>query len=411
MSKKPSKKPEDDETFDPTVPDNSASDSEELDLPATFAHVPDKLELSATAREMFADLPENLIRIIIHESEEVAHSTRKILQEHMRIGGNFAHIHASVIGHFVSSQGDTRKVRNQAAELVYAFLTKLFRKSKSSVSLYIRCYNKFSNNIGAVEMLTISDMSLLVHNHISDEVVEKVIEAKREAPDLTKSEVKRLIASLEDQIAGKDNSIEEATSQLTATVGRLDDAQKEIDRLSVELNYVRQEQAREKAKAQETQVSLASSGKQVSTLQQTLANREREVEQLTAEIVKLKANPLKTEVPVPTLPDSYTTLQEAMSAKLAEFEAASTQLEQAQAQLSELEARAQEHRASIEASEVLEKKIRGLIDTFSSFVQDYHSAQLLATADGSPTRFKPLFQAFSDLIGKFHGEVMAAARA
>ncbi|WP_231753770.1 hypothetical protein [Burkholderia savannae] len=350
-------------------------------------------------------------RLIIHESEEVAHSTRKILQEHMRIGGNFAHIHASVIGHFVSSQGDTRKVRNQAAELVYAFLTKLFRKSKSSVSLYIRCYNKFSNNIGAVEMLTISDMSLLVHNHISDEVVEKVIEAKREAPDLTKSEVKRLIASLEDQIAGKDNSIEEATSQLTATVGRLDDAQKEIDRLSVELNYVRQEQAREKAKAQETQVSLASSGKPVSTLQQTLANREREVEQLTAEIVKLKANPLKTEVPVPTLPDSYTTLQEAMSAKLAEFEAASTQLEQAQAQLSELEARAQEHRASIEASEVLEKKIRGLIDTFSSFVQDYHSAQLLATADGSPTRFKPLFQAFSDLIGKFHGEVMAAARA
>ncbi|KVK87703.1 hypothetical protein WJ47_12825 [Burkholderia ubonensis] len=411
MSKKPSKKPEDDENFNPTVPDNPISDSDDLELPATFAHVPDKLELSATAREMFADLPENLIRNIIHESEEVAHSTRKILQEHMRIGGNFAHIHASVTGHFISTMGDTRKVRNQAAELVYSFLTKLFRKSKSSVSLYIRCYNKFSNNIGAVEMLTISDMSLLVHNNISDEVVEQVIEAKRENPDLSKSEVTRLIASLKDQIAGKDNSIEEATSQLTATVGRLDDAQKEIDRLSAELTSVRQEQSREKVKAQETQVSLASSGKQVATLQQTLANTEREVQQLTAEIVRLKANPLKTEVPVEKLPESYATLQEAMSAKLAEFESANAQLEQAQAQLAELEARVQEHRASIEASEVLEKKIRGLIDTFSSFVQDYHSAQLLATADGNPARFKPLFLAFSDLIGKFHGEVTAAARA
>ncbi|WP_175958050.1 hypothetical protein [Burkholderia sp. BCC0405] len=411
MSKKPSKTPDNDETFDPTVPDNSASDSEELDLPATFAHVPDKLELSATAREMFGDLPENLIRIIIHETEEVAHSTRKILQEHMRIGGNFAHIHASVIGHYVSTMGDTRKVRNMAAELVYAFLTKLFRKSKSSVSLYIRCYNKFSNNIGAVEMLTISDMSLLVHNHISDEIVEKVIDAKREDPTLTKSEVTQLVASLKEQIAGKDNSIEEATSQLTATVGRLDDAQKEIDRLSAELSNVRQEQAREKAKAQETQVSLASTGKQVSTLQHTLANTEREVEQLTAEIVRLKANPVKTEVPVPTLPDAYANLEDAVADKLAEYKAANARLEEAQAQLAELEAQAQAHRAAIEAGEVLEKKIRGLIDAFSAFVQEYHSAQLLATADGNPARFKPLFQAFGDLIGKFHGEVTAAARA
>lgn len=34
-----------------------------------------------------------------------------------------------------------------------------------------------------------------------------------------------------------------------------------------------------------------------------------------------------------------------------------------------------------------------------------------SVADGNPGRFKPLFQAFGDLIGKFHGEVMAAARA
>lgn len=411
MSKKPPKKPEDDESFNPTVPDNPTSEADELDLPATFAHVPDKLELSTTAREMFGDLPENLIRIIIHETEEVAHSTRKILQEHMRIGGNFAHIHASVIGHYVSMQGDTRKVRNMAAELVYSFLTKLFRKSKSSVSLYIRCYNKFSNNIGAVEMLTISDMSLLVHNNISDEIVEKVIGAKREDPSLTKSEVTALIASLKEQIAGKDNSIEEATSQLTATVGRLDDAQREIDRLTAELANVRQEQAREKTKAQEAQVSLASTGKQVSTLQHTIAGKEREVEQLTAEIAKIKANPVKVEVEVPTVPSSYATLEEAVAAKLAEHTAIKEQLEAAQAQLSELEAQVQTHRAAIEAGEVLEKKIRGLIDTFSSFVHEYHSAQLLATADGNPGRFKPLFQAFGDLIGKFHGEVMAAARA
>ncbi|MDN7934545.1 hypothetical protein QZM52_24975 [Burkholderia metallica] len=411
MSKKLSTKPDDGETFNPTVPDNPAPADGDLELKATFAHVPDQLELSTAARDMFSELPDALVRMIIQESEEVAHSTRKILQEHMRIGGNFAHIHASVVGYYVSTQGDNQKVRNRAAELVYSFLTKVFQKSKSSVSLYIRCYNKFSNNIGAVEMLSYSDMSLLVAGHISDDIVEKVIEAKREDPTLTKSEVKRLIATLEDQIAGKDNSIEEATSQLTATVGKLDDAQREVERLTAELANVRQEQSREKVRAQETQVSLASTGKQVTTLQQTLANKEREVEQLTAEIGKLKANPIRTEVPVETLPPSYANLQEAVQAKLAEHEAVTAQLEEAKAQLSALEARAQEQNAAIEASAMLEKKIRALIDTFSSFVQDYHSAQLLATADGNPARFKPLFQAFSDLIGKFHGEVTAAASA
>ncbi|AKM45337.1 hypothetical protein NL30_36460 [Burkholderia contaminans] len=411
MSKNSLKKPADDQHFNPTVPDNPAPADGDLELKATFAHVPDQLELSTAARDVFSDLPDALVRMIIQESEEVAHSTRKILQEHMRIGGNFAHIHASVVGHYVSTQGDNQKVRNKAAEVVYSYLTKVFQKSKSSVSLYIRCYNKFSNNIGAVEMLSYSDMSLLVAGHIGDDIVEKVIEAKREDPSLTKSEVKRLIATLEDQLAGKDNSIEEATSQLTATVGKLDDAQKEVERLTSELANVRQEQSREKVRAQETQVSLASSGKQVTTLQQTLANKEREVEQLTAEIGKLKANPIRTEVPVETLPPSYANLQEAVSAKLAEHEAVNAQLEEAKAQLSALEARAREHNAAIEASAVLEKKIRALIDTFSSFVQDYHSAQLLATADGNPARFKPLFQAFSDLIGKFHGEVTAAASA
>ena len=33
-----------------------------------------------------------LVKTIVAESKEVAHSTRKILQEHMRIGGSFAHI-------------------------------------------------------------------------------------------------------------------------------------------------------------------------------------------------------------------------------------------------------------------------------------------------------------------------------
>ncbi|MGU7771769.1 hypothetical protein ACV229_16560 [Burkholderia sp. MR1-5-21] len=414
-SKKHPKKPDSDEDFDPTVPDNSSelSDDEvdDFDLSATFAHIPSQRELRDVARDMFAGLPDALIRTIVQESEEVAHSTRKILQEHMRIGGNFVHILTSVLGHYVTEQGDTKSVHSRAKQLVYGYLTRVFRKSKSSVRLYIRCYEKFSNNIGAIEMLTHSDMALLVGNGIGDDVVDMVIDARRENPDLSKRDVKQLIADYRDQLAERNTRIDAVTNDLTTTVGRLDVAELEIKRLTKSLEAVRLEQAQERENAEATSVEFASVSKQVSTLQHELANREREVERMSRELTEIRANPPKEKVPVPTVPDAYKNLSDALQSKLAELNDVTARLDEKTGELNALEEKAKQHQSAIEASAALETKVRGLIEKFGAFVQDYHSAQLLVTAGGNPVRFKNLFQALADLISKFGGEVQAAARA
>lgn len=417
MSSKKDPNKKSDELFDPTRPESETSDggAVEESLPPAFAHIPSEREISAVARSMLGnELPESLIKTIVAESEEVAHSTRKILQEHMRIGGNFAHIMTRVLNQKVSELGDTPVVRNRAKQFVYDYLERLFRRKHSSVRLYIRCYEKFSTNAGAVAMLSHSDMSLLVGNDIGDDVVNMVIEAKRDNPDLSKRGIEKLIKDYRqarEQIAEKDTRIELVSNELSDIVGQLDQAQLDNQRLAAEAERLRQQIERDKENAKGTLVDLADVNRQVSVLQQELGNRERELEMKSRQLLEASGKVETKEVPVPTVPEGYKNLQEAMEAELAQLKATSSALEEKQAELARLEEQVASQNAAIETNETLEKTMSGLVQRFGNFVQEYHSAQLLVTAGGSPARFMNLFSALADLVGKFHAELLAATRA
>jgi hypothetical protein len=417
MSNKKDRKETPDAEFDPTQPEGTPADSGAVEesLPPAFAHIPSEREISATARDMFGtELPDSLIKTIVAESEEVAHSTRKILQEHMRIGGNFAHIMTRVINQKVGDQGDSTGVRNRAKEVVYDYLERLFRRKRSSVRLYIRCYEKFSTNSGAVAMLSHSDMSLLVGNDIGDEIVDAVIDAKQDNPDLSKRDVKKLIQDMRqarEQIAEKDTRIELVNNELANVVTQLDQAHLDNERLETEAERLRQDISRDQESKKSTLVEMNGVQRQISVLQQELANRERDLEIKTRQLADASGKVETKEVPVPTLPDGVKNLHEAMEAELAKLKTTTEQLEQKRVELAELEEKAAVQNSAIEANEVLEKTMSGLVQRFGTFVQEYHSAQLLVTAGGTPVRFANMFGALADLVGKFHVELVAATRA
>jgi hypothetical protein len=416
MSTKKDQKRTPDAEFDPTRPEGAPDDSGVIEesLPPTFAHIPCEREISSTARDMFGtELPDSLIKTIVAESEEVAHSTRKILQEHMRIGGNFAHIMTRVINHRVGDLGNSVGVRNRAKGLVYDYLERLFRRSRSSVKTYIRCYEKFSTNSGAVAMLTHTDMSLLVGNGIGDDIIEAVIDARQGNPDLTKREVKELIRDMRqarEQIVEKDTRIELVNNELENVVAQLDQAQLDNERLAAEAESLRQDIAQDQESKKNTLVEMNGVQRQISVLQQELANRERDLEIKTRELAEASGKVETKEVPVLTLPDGVKNLREAMEAELGKLKTTTEQLDQKRAELAELEARAAAQNSAIEANEVIEKTMSGLVQRFGTFVQEYHSAQLLVTAGGTPPRFANMFNALADLVGKFHVELLAATR-
>lgn len=404
-----------DDGFDPTRPEGNDSNGDdksiERDLPLAFAHVPSNLEIGQKVAEFFGgdEIPEALRAAIAEEAEEVAHSTRKILLEHMRIGGSFYHIRTRIEGHFVSTFGDTTPVRRRAAELVYKFIEGTFHKKQDSVRLYIRCYERFSTNSGAVEMLSISDMQLLVNK--SDEVVEMVLDAKREKPDLSKRDIKKIIDEYEDRLAEKESALSTVMSQLHETYGQLSDATSDNERLAAEADRLNREVKDDREKLKKTMVDLKEAERATSGLQNTIANLERERDSMARELKEAHEKVTIKEVEVEVTPEHLRNLEAAAQSRLNELSRLKAECDDAKKRLEELTALRTRQEAEIEQKLAVEKRVAGLVENFGSFIQEFHSVQLLVTADGSLSRFKGLLTGLADLTGKFHGELQAAVRA
>ncbi|MGP8434529.1 hypothetical protein ACT2FY_01370 [Paraburkholderia fungorum] len=403
-----------DPDFDPTLDEGDDGSSEDLsDLastPLAFAHVPGEAEITTTVRQFFGgDIPESLRAIIASESNEIAHSTRKILEEHMRIGGILFNLRSRIEGHFVSTLGDTRHVRNKAAQLFYGFVEKLFRKKHGIVKVYIRSYLRFSTNAGAVEMLTITDMQLLVSE--DDKVIDAVLLAKKENPDLSRREVKKIIESYRNKLAEKDASLEVVKSQLSDVVGQLDDARNENQYLTEETKHLRLQIEQDKEKNKKTMVDLDGANRAVSTMHTEISRLERERDTLTRQLAEA-ANRVQTkEIIVSGPPENIKHLQVTADSLMTRVKEATSHMESLQAEVALLEERRKQQLAEIESKEAIERHIRELMNDFGSFMQKYKTTQLLVTAGGSVAPFAKLFAAFADHVGSFHQELLAAANA
>jgi peptidoglycan hydrolase CwlO-like protein len=384
--------------------------------PAMFADfIPTGHELSIAAHQAFGkDLPEDIIRTIVHESEEIAHSTRRIMEEHMRIGGSVIRIMARVQNHLINQLGkDTQTVRDKAAKLVYDYVEKVFRRKRTTIKNYMYCYGKFANNAEAIQILGYSDMSMLIRGDTPDDVVDMVIEARKENPDMSKLDVKKLIdgyRKAQELLTQKDTAIDDVTVELENVVGKLTQSELENRRLMAAYEKLQQDLVRNRESAEATRVAMGSVNGQITALQQQLANTERELDARTRALKEAATKVETKEVEVPTVPKPYTNLQEAIETSLAQLTELNGQIDAKKTELSALEEKHAAETAAARESEALEKMFNGLVHKFGAFVQDYHSTQLLVTANGLPTRFSSLLQALSDLVGKFHTELQTALR-
>ncbi len=410
---------DDDDDFDPTRREGEDTSSSEVDVSRQFAAavaaIPDDQQMKSAAFELFGkDLPESVIRAILQESEEVAHSTRKILGEHMRMGGNFLNIRTSATNAMVLAQGDTKLVRDRAAGLVYRYLQHLFRHSRSKIILYIKCYERFFGNEDAMQILKLTDMQALIANDTPDELVDLVIQARKDDPDLTKSEVKKLIAGYDqarEQVRDRDDRLDAMTEELTTVAGKLDEAKIENRRMLAELQALQQQIDRDRHSADKTKVELASVSGSVNSLQVKIANQERDLENAHRELAEARTAVRVETKEVPTIPGEFTKMEDAIEEQVVRLREVRQNLEAEQAKLAKLQQQREEEEAAIGAARVIEQKFESAIARFGDFTSEFSTLQLLVTADGNPARFKSMFEALSDLVGKFRDELLAATRA
>ncbi|WGS55100.1 hypothetical protein LFL96_34685 (plasmid) [Paraburkholderia sp. D15] len=406
--------------FDPTRLEGASGSLPATEPPGhtapTFGNfVPTEGEISAAARSLFGtEIPESAIRTIIQESEEVAHSTRKILLEHMRIGGYYVHILTTVVNSFIASQGDRKAVRDKAAHLAYTYIQRVHQHSKSSVGVYTRIYDKFASNSAAVQSLTRADMALLIRNDTPDELVDLVINAKTGNPEMPHKEVKLLVESYrkaQDEVAAANNRLETMNIELSNAGQQLDEEQSENRRLREERDRLQASIDQDRRAADAMKNVLASHGESVSALQRELSERERELRNLHQQLADAQAKTRTEQVEVPKVPDGFKTMEDAIEDQIRRKREITSTLETKQDELVAAERALAEKNAEIEASLRAEQEVNALIDKFGAFTQQFTTAQLLVTAEGSPTRYLPLFQGLADLVGKFHSELVAVTRA
>jgi chromosome segregation ATPase len=241
--------------------------------------------------------------------------------------------------------------------------------------------------------------------------VEKVLQAKRDKPDMGKRELKQIIEDYEARLMEKDSALETATSQLSEIYGQLDDAKNENQRLAEEARRLNLDVKADREKLKKTLVDLASAEQTASGLQSTIADLEREVTAKSRELAEAQAKVTIKEVEVEVTPEHLRNLESVTKGRFEELSRLTAECDAAKKRLEELSELKKKQEAEIEQKEAVEKRVAGLVERFGSFVQEYHSVQLLVTADGSIGRFKGLLTGLADLTGKFHGELQAAVRA
>jgi hypothetical protein len=409
----------DDDEFDPTRKEGDDATSSEADMTgqfaAAFAAIPSNDQIKAAALDAFGkDLPDSILRTLLQETEEVSHSTRKILAEHMRMGGNFLNIRLSVTNAMVLAQGDTKQVRDRAAGLVYRYLQHLFRHSRSKIVLYIKCHERFFGNEDAMQILKLTDMQALIANETPDELVDLVIQARRDDPDLSKADVKKLIAGFDqarELVRDRDDRLDAMTEELTSIGGKLDEAKIENRRLLAERQALQQQIDRDKDSADMTKVELARVSQSVNSLQVKIANQERELENKHRELAEARTAVRVETKEVPTVPGEFAKMEDAIEEQLARLRQVRKDLEAEEARLAALHQQREQEEAALGAARVIEQKFESAIARFGDFTSDFSTLQLLVTADGNPGRFKSMFEALSDLVGKFREELLAATRA
>ncbi|MCG5077291.1 hypothetical protein [Paraburkholderia tagetis] len=402
--------------FDPSIPEDGVAlpdDESEIGGDIYNSHLPSTADIAIAAREAFTDkLPEEAIQNVIHASAEINDSVRRVMHEHMNLGFKFGEVIRYVQTFYATTFGNSPKTRERATRDAIAYLESLHRISKGKILLHLKAYARFNENADAVEFLRLTDMQYLLASDVGDDIVEQIIEKRKEDPEMSTRAARDLIALLRqqrDRIEADKEELASVNDEYAGLMEQFNSATSETNRLKQEIERLRLNQKTAQDATDRLRNELTLSSQSASALHQELHSTQAQLDVARRENGDLRARKPDMQDPqvkqdLKRMEDLYDELRE----KKRELDA---ELEEKSKRRAQLEAELEEGTAAVEAARRLDEEMSALVKEFSAFAQRYNSAQLLCTADGNPARFRPLFQALGDLVGKFHIEITAALKA
>lgn len=396
-------------------------DTKSLDSDLEFDfELPDPASASAevllkTAHDVFGTTNAEFIGNVVHAALQIKASRDRITRELILLGAHMYEIFNLAQTEQITDHGDTRAVRNRAARNAFDFIQQAFALKRSSTRLYMNCYSKFSDNSDALDVLKISELSLLLKESITDEDVAVVVEARKADSNMTRAEISALIKSREQlkaQLRVKDDSLDAMETEVAASVGKASDFERENRRLQEEIQTLKRAQAARNEELAQAHSDGARRSASMSAMQKTVSDLTTEVGRLTAQIAEHElAGPKEIQVEkiVEKMPDGIVNMENAIRAKLDELAAAKEKLAAAENEYQTLEENKRTLRAEIDAGAKAQRQLDELLQDWSKFSANFTLTQLAVLADGDTVRYRPTFQALVDTVQKFLAEIEAAA--
>jgi predicted nucleic acid-binding Zn-ribbon protein len=404
----------DDANFDPSIPEDGVAltDDESQVRDLYSSHLPSAADIAVTAREAFGDkLPEDMLQNLMHCSTEINESVRRIMHAHMELGFQFGAILRTIHTAYIGAFGDSKQTQKRATDDMYAYIEKLHRISGAKIRLHLKAYARFNDNSDAVEFLRLTDMQYLVGTDISDDIVEEIIARKKDDPEMSTRTVRELISILrqqKDHITADKEQLDSVNAEYAGLLEQFNSASSEANRLRQEIEQLRAQQADAQESTDRLRNELALSSQSSSALHQQLHDTQQALATARRELNDANARPPAKEDPV--VKEEIRRLEVQYDELYAKSKSLREDIEQKEQRHAEIVAQLAEDAAALEAARRLDEEMNALVKDFSAFAQRYNSAQLLCTADGNPARFRAVFQALGDLVGKFHVEINAALK-
>ncbi|MBB2984296.1 hypothetical protein FHX57_006432 [Paraburkholderia tropica] len=399
--------------FDPTIPEDGVVVPSDDGSGGFFGtHLPSHNDIAHAARESFGGtFPEERLQELMQSCTEINESVRRIMHEHMTLGFRFGEVIRIVHAAYIAKFGDDARTHQRAQTDAYLYLEKLHQFSRTKIKSHLRAYAKFHANTEAVEFLRQTDMQLLLPKDLGDEIVNAVIEQRKANPDLSTRAVRDLIAAYRekvDELTATREQVETNNEEVARLTALYDISRAEEQRVQREMEQMRLAQTANQEETDRLRNDLALSGNSRNALHQQLSEVEKELAVARREVAEANARP---PVKDDAAREDLNRLNDQFQKLLKESTELQARIEAQKAQETEIAAKVAEAETALEANKRVEEEMNALVIEFGQVAQRYTSVQLLCTAEGKLQRYAPMFNALADVVGKFHTEIVAAAKA
>ncbi|SAL06756.1 hypothetical protein AWB81_07749 [Caballeronia arationis] len=376
----------------------------------------ERSKFEKVARQLFGDGDEftELIGQLAENMMAISEARARISSDLQTIGGQLINSMHLIKNVMVARSGNKTSTLRKAATLGYSYFELSLGVKYAAARQYMRCYEAFADNTEAIRVFNVGELDILAADHVTDEQVTAILEAKKANDQMTREDVRKMLATLQKQeeaLADRQVQVDNYKTLLEDSKTAQRVAEDEARRLQQQLEATGKLIADKEAQLQRMDSYYTGRQAGLANLEKDLADKDKEISKLLSERNALLNRKPEVQVKeVPTTPEGYKTLSESLEKRNAELQAIEERLLEKRAELAQLQADREKESHALEAASRVQATMVEAVSAFEAFAGKLSTAQVAVQACEAPEHHHPMIETLAAMMRKYLTEVETALR-